>query len=384
MFFLTSNVRAGVEEHVLSLIKGLDGDRFSIGLVCPARLLGALGPELAAVPVECHAVETISGGRLWNARRLLDVIKGFRPDIVHTHLFRATLTGAPVARAAGVAAVVETYHGREAWRRGAIKGQFAIDRLVSKLVSRVIAVSRAAAEFLIIQKGIPASKITVVPNGRDLTAFRSSAAARGEFRRRLGLADDVAAIGVVGRLETQKGHRFFLDALPLILAAFPGARAVLVGEGSLRDALEAQASALGVDNAVTFAGFQGDIPGIMSAMDVIVLPSLFEGMPLVAIEALAAGKPLVATRVDGTPEVVDHGVTGLLVPPAAPQPLAEAILTVLTDPALGARLGSAGRRVAHDRFDVRQQVLETERVYSAVLGSRPARPPVRQWLVRSN
>jgi glycosyltransferase involved in cell wall biosynthesis len=183
------------------------------------------------------------------------------------------------------------------------------------------------------------------------------------LRQHWGIPDNVPVLGVVGRLEAQKGHRFLVEALPQVLAEFPDACVLLVGEGSLRPALEAQASTLGIRDRLIFAGFQHDVSVYLNAMDVVVLPSLYEGMPLAAIEAAAMAKPMVATSVDGTTEVIQHGSTGLLVPPAAPGPLARAILTLLQQPELARQYGQAARRQALHRFDLRRQVGETERLY---------------------
>lgn len=368
LYFLNSLVRGGVEEHVLSLIAGLDRRSFVPALACPPALLAEMDGDLQTFDVATYPVEAFAPTDPRQLLRLAQVFRRARPDVVHPHLFRATLVAAPIARATRVPAVVETYHGREAWRRGRIKGSFFLDRVVvSCWVDRVIAVSEAAGRFLVEGKRIAPAKITVIPNGRDLREFTPEPHARMRLRDALGLGDKEPLIGVVARLEEQKGHRFFLDALPKVLAEFPEARVVLVGDGSLRPGLEAQAHQLGIQHAVTFAGFRRDVPRCLDAMDLVVLPSLFEGMPLTAIEAMAMGKPVVATAVDGTPEVVRDGVTGVLVEPADPDALAVAVLDVLRCPDLGRRLGEQGRRLAHERFDVRQQVAATEAVYRALV-----------------
>lgn len=369
LFVLTSPVRGGLEEVVLALLGRLDRREFRLGLAGPGPLLDAM-PELESTDVQTFAVAAESWAEPREIARLRACFRRFRPDLVNPHLFRSALVSAPLAKWLGVPRVVETYHGREAWRKGFVKGSFLVDRVVSRWVDRYIAVSEAARDFLVGTKGIAASKVVVVPNGRDLSVFvpgRAAEAGRKEF----GLGPEVPVLGVVGRLERQKGHRFLLDALPGVLAEFPDVRLLLVGDGALRGDLEGHAAGLGVSSHVIFAGFRTDVPRLLDAMDVVVLPSLYEGMPLTAIEAAAMAKPLVATHVDGSPEVVRNGETGILVPPADSAALGEAVRALLRDPAGARRLGAAGRAHVLARFELSAQIEATARVYREV-GRRPA------------
>jgi glycosyltransferase involved in cell wall biosynthesis len=368
MFVLTSAVRGGVEEVVLGLLQRLDPSQFRLSLAAPPGLLQDLGPDLAGVSLDTLEVEAESWLNLRSINRLRVFMRRIRPDVVNPHLFRSTAVAAPIARAVGIRGVVETYHGREAWRQGPIRGGFVADRFIARLVTRVIAVSRGAADFLVAGKGYPADKVVVIPNGRDLTRFVPGRH-RDEVRKELGIDRGAPVVGVVGRLETQKGHVFLLDAWPEIMRAHPDARLLLVGEGSLRDALSAQAHRRGVADSVVFTGFRADVPRILDAIDVLALPSLHEGMPLTVIEAAAAGRPVVATAVDGTPEVVLEGQTGRLVPPADPPALARALQALLADPDEAARMGREARRWARERFDIDVHVEATARVYREVAGA---------------
>jgi glycosyltransferase involved in cell wall biosynthesis len=371
LFALTQPVRGGVEEVVLALARRLDPTEFRLALAAPAPLLEAFAPDLAGVAIETEAVEAESWRRRDQIARLSAFIARFKPDIVNAHLFRSTVVAAPLARWHG-ARVVETYHGREGWRRGLLGGSFLPDRLISRLVDRVIAVSEAARAFLISGKGYDPRKIVVVPNGRDLSVFRPGAGGQA-VRKQLGIDRATPLIGVIGRLEEQKGHVYMLDAWPSVLAEFPDARLLLVGDGSLRGALERRAQDLGIAGSVLFAGFRSDVPRVLDALDVLALPSLYEGMPLTAIEASAMAKPVVATAVDGTPEVVREGRTGRLVPPRDVAALSRALRSVLRDPVIAQRMGSAGRDLVFNRFDLTRQVDATARVYRETAGVLPQR-----------
>src|SRR6267378_4234008 len=207
----------------------------------------------------------------------------------------------------------------------------------------------------------------VVPNGRDLSVFRPGAGGDA-VRKELGIDRATPLVGVLGRLEEQKGHVYLLEAWPSVLAEFPDARLLLVGDGSLRAALERRVDGLGIRPSVLFAGFRSDAPRVLDALDVLALPSLYEGMPLTAIEASAMAKPVVATAVDGTPEVIREGRTGRLVPPREPATLSRALRALLRDPAAARRMGRAGRDLVLNRFDLMRQVDATARVYRETAG----------------
>src|SRR5919197_1412763 len=354
LFALTQPGRGGVEEVVLALARRLDPAEFRLALAAPAPLLEAFAPDLAGVEIETQAVEAESWRRRDEVAKLSAFIARVRPDIVNAHLFRSTAVAAPLARWHG-ARVIETYHGREGWRRGLLGGSFLADRLVSRFVDRVIAVSEAARAFLISGKGYDARKIVVVPNGRDLSVFRPGAGGQA-VRKELGIDRATPVVGVIGRLEEQKGHGYLLDGWPAVLSEFPDARLLVVGDGRLRATLERRVRELGVAHSVLFAGFRADVPRVLDAVDVLVLPSLYEGMPLTAIEASAMAKPVVATAVDGTPEVIREGRTGRLVPPRDPAALSRALRALLRDPADAQRLGCAGRDFVLARFELARQV----------------------------
>jgi len=168
---------------------------------------------------------------------------------------------------------------------------------------------------------------------------------------------------VAARLEPQKGHRFLIEALPAVLQEFPRAQVVCLGEGSLRQELEALVAQRGLAANIRFAGYQTDVWNWFSAADLSVLPSLFEGLPMTALESLAAGCPIVATAVDGTPEVVFHEKTGLLVPPSNPDALAAAIRRTLRDPLKAREMANAGRDFVLDNFSVEKLVQRTQQFY---------------------
>jgi glycosyltransferase involved in cell wall biosynthesis len=194
----------------------------------------------------------------------------------------------------------------------------------------------------------------VVPLGIDLE----------RFVRAPHEPDPVApTIGNVARLATQKGQRTLIDAIPLVLTRYPGARFVVVGDGELREALVGQSERLGVTDHVTFAGERTDIPELLASFDVFAFPSLFEGLCLAVIEAQAAGVPVVATPVGGIRETVVPGETGLLVQPEDPAALARAVVELLDDPVGANTLAVEAQRRVLARFSESEMVGRTLELY---------------------
>jgi glycosyltransferase involved in cell wall biosynthesis len=277
-------------------------------------------------------------------------------------MFWTSMFASPVARVCGVPVILETTHVREQWRKG-WKANYRIDRGISRFVDRYIAVSHANARYLAEEKKIPQTKITVIQNGCDLSRFNREHRAPQGMKVSLGFAGDNPVLLLIGRLEPQKGHTVMLQAMPAILREFPNARLLCLGDGALRSELERQIASLGISQSVRMLGYQPNVPDWLALADVVVLPSFFEGLPLVAIEALAAEKPVVATAVDGTPEVIMDGRTGLLVGPGDAASLADAICRMLRDAGLRQTLASAGHDFVRRRFTRERQVSETEQCY---------------------
>ncbi|HEV2424404.1 MAG TPA: glycosyltransferase family 4 protein [Terriglobia bacterium] len=379
LHFSNVPVRAGVEEHMLRLLQGLDRTYFRPLLACPPELVRAFRQDVPA-DVEVFPVFLESPWHTAAARQLARILRERKILILHSHQFRAGLAASPIGRWCRVPLIIGTAHVRETWRKGWLKGSFVIDRLADLFIDRYIAVSHAIARYLIEEKRLPEEKITVIHNGCDLQRFNPDHAAPGGLRPGLGFAEDDPVIVVLARLDPQKGHRFLLDALPAVRSEFPRVRLVCAGEGELRGELEHQAQALGIDDSVRFVGFQSNTEDWLALAELTVLPSLYEGLPVVAVESLAAGKPMVATAVDGTPEIVLDGKTGLTVPAARPQPLAGAICRLLRDPDLRRQMGRAGREWVMKGFSHEHQVKATENLYRRGLEQRLSKSAIENPL----
>jgi glycosyltransferase involved in cell wall biosynthesis len=289
-----------------------------------------------------------------------------RPAILHTYLFHANLLGRVLGRLAGVPLVICS----ERTMQTESKARYRLNRWTVGLADRVVAVSASVADFCIDHVGLPADKLVVIPNGVDLPV--EPPASRQETRAELALSaaegldlpPDAPVIGAVCRLDPLKGLNFLLQAL----ARLAGVWLVVVGDGPERDRLVALTVELGLAGRVCWAGQRRDVSRLLSAFDLFVQPSLHEGLPNAVLEAMAAGLPVVATAVGGTPEAVVDGVTGLLVPPADVEALAQALAGLLADPERRQRLGRAGRQRVAEHFSLAQMVAKTERLYRDLSG----------------
>jgi glycosyltransferase involved in cell wall biosynthesis len=343
-----------------------DAARFSVSLC------GLKAPEPATRWLEEQGVPVHHLGRgRFDPRILSDLValaRERRARILHVHGYAAADFGRLAARATGARLVLHEHFADP--RMPAY--QAVADRLLAPLTHRAIAVSRSTRTFLIEERFVPPARIRLIYNGAPLDEFAPAGPERGRrVRLELGLPADALVVGSIGRLNAQKGHRYLVEATPRLVAARPEVRVLVVGDGDLSGELREQASRLGVADRVVFAGHRADVPDLLAAIDVFCVSSLYEGTPLALFEAMAAGRAIVSTSVDGCREVLEDGVTGLLVPPGDAAALADALVRVLGDPDLREGLGRRALEASR-RYDVGSSVAQMEALYDEVLGGASA------------
>jgi glycosyltransferase involved in cell wall biosynthesis len=300
---------------------------------------------------------------------LLRMIRSFRPDIVHTHTAKAGVLGRTAARLLGVPVVVHTYHGH------VLRGYFGplktalfrgLERRLARWSDVLVAVSDSVKQDLVRIGVAPAEKIRVVPLGLDLGGLRGELP-RGGLRRVAGVSDSVPLVGIVGRLAPIKDLPTFLQASILVRRVRPETRFAVVGDGEERDGLEREARRLGLGDTVHFHGWRRDMEAVYGDLDVVVNCSRNEGTPVALIEALAAGRPVVATRVGGTPDLLGDGAYGLLVPSEDAEGLAQAIVSVLSEPESARRRTEAGRSYVLRQHSADRLIDDLDRLYRDLL-----------------
>jgi glycosyltransferase involved in cell wall biosynthesis len=364
--------------HVVNLTAGLDPSRFHSTLVTGTENRGegslldlALARGVAPVVIPEIVGELALGRREARAvAALYRLLRAERPDVVHTHTAKAGFVGRLAARLAGVPVVVHTYHGH------VLHGYYsglqtrllrAMERGLGLLSDGLVAVSPRVKQDLVRYRVARPEKIRVIPLGFDLKPFLGASRNGSAFRRELGVPQTARLIGIVGRIFPIKNHRLFLDAAARVARSDADARFLVVGDGTLRADMERHAAALGIGDRVLFTGWRRDLERIYPELDVLVVSSNNEGTPVSAIEAMASGCPVVATRVGGLPDLVDHGVTGLLTPPGDPVALAGTVVDLLRDRDRGRRMGQAGRGRARERFTLDRLVGDVEALYDELL-----------------
>lgn len=388
---LASGAGGGAQVHVQSLVNRLDKSRFDVEVIAlsdgPAvRRLRGQGTTVHLVDADDDATALAQVTELLRARP---------PQVLHNHMYRAEVIGTRAALALAEAGhprpyVIGTVHSSRI--RDDIDREL-LRRLTSSM-DQLIAVSRSIVGKLV-REGRTAAPVRLIYNGVDLEKYEYTEACC-TLPEEYGLPEGTPLVGVVARLEPEKGHATLLEAWPVVLERVPQARLLIVGEGSQRALLEAQAESLdllgeactgdrcvGTRHArpgakVIFTGLRDDVPAVTAALDVAVLPSYREAQGLAILEAMALRRPVVATRVGGVPEMVEHERTGLLVPPHDAPALGAAIARVLTDHPLADTLARAGHDVAIARFSLGAMVSAVSEVYkegaaAVAARSEPAR-----------
>ena len=354
---LATGGSGGAQESYTGLLLRLDRTRYevralSLSAGSAVQRLRALGVEVDVLDEadDESAVRELSG---WLTRNEI--------DLVHAHMYRAEVVGTRAAVAAGTPVITATVHSSRV-RSDADRALLAsltpsMDRLIvpsESIARKVRAERRAGARF------------AVIPNGVDLSRF-ASPIPPCRLRVEFGIPARAPLLGVVARLEPEKGHRHLVAAMPAILRGAPDAWLAIVGEGSEADALRAQAASLDVAERVVFTGRRDDVTALTADLTIAVLPSLREAQGISILEAMALRRPVVAAAVGGIPEVITDGVDGLLVLPGDPAALADAVVRLIRDPALRERIAEAGYRTVADRFSIDAQVRRTEAIYDEEL-----------------
>jgi len=316
------------------------------------------------VPVVTYPIHSLHG--LHTLKELVRFARDLRRDrtqIVHAFNFYPNMFAIPAARLAGVPVVIATLRDMgDLWTPMQRRAQ----RWVCRMAHRVVA-NAAAVREQAVKEGYDPRAVCVIRNGLDLATFSRS---HDHVPRRaaLGLPPHVPVVAVFSRLNHPvKGIHVFLEAVARVAHVHRDVQFLVVGDGPLRPGLEALAKGLGVGDRVRFTGYRADVGEAMATVTISVIPSLSEGLSNVLLESMAASIPVIASRVGGTPEVIDDGQSGLLVPPRDPEVLAKAIGFLLSDPEHARTLGRAGRRRVEQLFQIGRMVGETETLYDDML-----------------
>ncbi|HUP24291.1 MAG TPA: glycosyltransferase [Thermoanaerobaculia bacterium] len=376
----------GTERQVVNLTRALHHAGVETHLACLCAK-GGLSEEIQRLGVAISEYPLRSMRRPSVIKPLLGLasyLRRHRIDVVHTSGFYTNVLGVLSARLAGTPAIIASVRDMGPMWTSA---QQRLERLVGSLADAVVTNADAVAGRLRSEGWNPA-RIEVIHNGIEYAPPPPNGP---DLRRQLGLAPSTPLVGVVTRLTPIKGVEDFIDAAAVLAPRHPDARFLVIGgpvidrrrPGEYDRELARRAASLGLADRVLFTGWRSDGNSLLSQFTVSVLPSLTEGLSNVLIESLAAGVATVATTVGGNPEVVDDGVTGLLVPPANPNRLAAAIDRLLCEPGLAASFGEAGRRRYQEHFTIDHMFQRMMKLYRGLLEGAPMAQPSRRALLQA-
>ncbi len=352
----------GLENGVVNQVNSLDLNRFNPSICCFLSD-GAL-KERVNKGIEIIEIQhKINPKGICFFLKLKKIFKEKGIHIVHTHNWGTCCDGIIGARLASVPIVIHQEHGTFVATIGNKKRRILAERLILRYVDQVMSISEDLKKKMVEILSIPTEKINVIVNGVDVEKFNFSMERRQKKRRELGIGDDELVIGTIGRLEPVKNHKMFLQAMPELLKRFPTIKAILVGNGSLRQELTDMAKRLGISEKVLFLGIRNDVSEILFAMDLFVNTSLTEGICNAILEAMACGLPVIATAVGGNPEIVHNEETGLLFPTEDVAGLVRAIERMLEDEVKRKEYGQNGRKLIEEKFSLQRMVSEYEALY---------------------
>ena len=371
VFYLLDSLQVGgTETQAVELALRMPASDYEITLGC-LRAQGPLLEKLQGSAVQVRefyprgGLDSLTG--LYEVVKLTAFLRRERFDVVHTHDLWSNLMGVPAARLAGVPAIISSRRdlAHFDWYQGSKRKWL---RRIQNLSNVVLANATPIRDALISEDGFAPAKLRVIHNGVDTSRFRLG---KRDRERLLPNAGNGKFVVLVGNMHTDvKGHPWLIAAAPAVLREFPATRFVFAGDGEARPVFEKQVADLGLQRNFAFLGRRDDIPDVLASCDIAVLPSRAEGLPNAMLEYMAAGLPTIASRVGGNAELIEDGVTGVLVPREDAAALSRAMLRLLRDPDLSLRISTNGRRLAMENYSFERLVREVSGLYSELLAAR--------------
>lgn len=384
-YVITKLICGGAQKIILSLAGGLDKDKYQLTVIsgqvpdsekdCVAQLAEA-NVKLVIVPQLIRNISPLND--LFALCNIFRLIKNGGFDIVHTHTSKAGALGRLAAFFAGTPVIIHSPHGNIFEPQGKIPGVsdkplarvvfLFIERLLAKFTDKIITLSedeKSKYEELKIDKG---NKFLAIYEGIDCEGFTS----RGTHihKQDFGFKDSDFIVSTIGRLDSEKGHIYLIEAAASVLKENAQVKFLIIGEGASRKELEDYAVRLGISDSVRFLGLRKDIPDLLSITDVFVLPSLYEGLGIVVLEAMAMSLPVIATKVGGVPEVIINGETGILVPPGNSRAIAEGIISILNNKEKARTMGHNACLYVKSHFAINLMVEKIEKLYNDLLEAK--------------
>lgn len=371
MHLRACNFVGGPEKQILEQLVRIDKEKFRtiVGTFIAPGEEDRLGMAARKLQTATFPIVSKSPIHPASVKQLLTILRRENVSILCTHGYRPNIIGCFAAKAAGIATIAVS----RGWtaESGKIRMYERLDRFFLRLSSHVVAVSHGQKEK-VVRCGVPENRVSVIHNAIDVHSCAISPAK--SVRRELGIPEDSIWVVSAGRLSPEKNYSTMIEVARQVASKKNNVFFTVFGEGFLRNTLEEQRDRAGLQNRFLFPGFRADIASAFAEMDIFMLPSLTEGLPNVVLEAYSMKKPVIASAVGGTPEIVQHNISGKLSAPYDVTTMAEAILRFSNDDNLRGCMGNAGFSYVQENFSFSKQTLLYQALYETVYHRRHARP----------
>lgn len=354
----TGDIIGGGEISLLNILSRLNKDRFFPLVICPSD--GELVAEIKNMGIEIKIIP-MESWKLPNPVAIINTVNEIIKVMKNNKISLAHANGSRGANYAGIACKIVGIP--LIWHVRILESAGLFDRYISCLSDKIIANSNAVKNnrFSWLK-----NKVEVIYNGIDLKIF-NVLSVKGNIRKEFCISSDTPFVATVGRVDWYKGHKYLLAAIKIVKESMPKVRFMIVGDGEYKKCLEKLSKKLEITENVVFTGNRKDIPLILNEIDLFVMSSVSEGFGRVAVEAMACSKPVVATKIGGLEEIVEDGVTGMLVPPINPESLAVSIMELLKNKEMAKKMGISGRKRAEELFSIEKNIDKTEKLYEDIL-----------------
>ncbi|MBT3881152.1 MAG: glycosyltransferase [Candidatus Scalindua sp.] len=348
----------GLERVLTTIALNLNKEKYHVSVWCLSKG-GFFADKLIEEGVDVKILNISTSRNPVGIYKLYKLLKYHRIDLIHTHAYSAGTIGRISAFLAGVSVIISHNHSVHDYYN---KYYHFVEWLLSLITDRIICVSDTVKRFTSETQGISAKRLVTIHNGiNDVCSVSGKAIV--DLKEELGILPEYTVIGTVTHMEEHKGILYLIQAASHLLRSRKDLIFLLVGDGAQEEELKKLCVNLKIEKNVIFTGERSDIPEMLSLIDIFVLPSVREGLGLSILEAMACGKPVIATNVGGIPEVVEDGVSGILVPPKEPDTLHGAIVELLDDKGKRDVMGLNGKRICDESFNVRTMVDKIEELY---------------------